>query len=238
MYNGKQVSLKNIMWRIASHPLMKDINYEDAAMYAIEAINLIGAPLTFTNKVTRPPIKVDDFKATLPSDLKLIRGVKMHDTDIALKYATNIYHDDKCKEDFGENCYYDSDYTYTVQSNVITTSFEEGLIVISYQALPLDKEGYPMIPDDQKVKEAIRYFIMYCHLEGLYDLGKIPQRTFYRIEQNKNWYIGAAQSSMQMQGMDHLQSTMNAVNRLLINNREHSRAFKYLQQQETNVKYR
>lgn len=236
MYNGKTISLQEIMWRISTHPLMKDLNYEDAAMYAIEAIRLINMPLIYENKVTNPPIKITEHKAALPDDLLQVRGVKEAHSNIAYKYATDIYHVDMCKKDFGD-CKYDNDFTYEIQSNVIITSKRETEILISYKALGTDEQGYPLIPDIQKVKEAIRYYIMYAHLEPLYDIGKVTDKAFHRIEQNYLWYIGAAQTATTLQGLDHLETTFNAINRLLINDTEHSRGFKYLNVKESDKKY-
>ena len=236
MQNGKTVSLQEILWRVATHPLMKDLNQDDAAMYAIEAIKLIGSPLIFVNKLTNPPIVIKGHKALLPDDLVQIRGVKDADSSIAYRYSSDIYHADSCEEDFGA-CQYSDDYTYLIQSNVITTSTEKGRIIISYQALDVDEDGYPLISDNQKVREAVRYHIMYSHLEGLYDIGKITDRAFQRIEQNAQWYMGAAQSSSVLQGMDHLETTMNAINRLLINNTAHSRGYRHLSKKEINKKY-
>lgn len=229
MYNGKTVSLKEILWRVASHPLMKDLNEDDAAMYAIEALRLLGTPLIFLNKLTNPPIEICNHKAALPDDLLQIRGVKESDSNIAFKYSSDIYHSDQCAEDFGP-CEYREDYTYIVQNNVIITSKKEVTITISYKGLATDNEGYPMIPDVQEVKEAVRYHIMYSHLEGLYDIGKITDKAFNRIEQNAQWYMGSAQSSTVLQGLDHLETTMNAINRLLINTTSHSRGFRYLKE--------
>lgn len=236
MYNGKTVSLKEIMWRVSAHPLMKDIMYEDAAMYAVEALRILNVSLLNENKLTNPPIKIVDHKGRLPSDLVLIRGVKELGTNIAFRYSTDIYHADSCSEDFGA-CEYRDDYTYIVQSDVIITSKKECKVIMSYQALSVDEEGYPLIPDNQATREAIRYYIMYSHLEPLYDIGVVTDRAFQRIEQNYLWYMGAAQSSNVMQGLDHMESTMNALNKLIINTTEHSRGFRTLNKKEINKKY-
>lgn len=237
MYNGKTVSLKQIMWRVANHPLMRDINYEDAAMYALEAIRLIGAPLMYTNALTKPPVNINDHKGRLPSDLIEIRGIKDADTNFVYKYASDIYHGDFCKEDFGD-CQYNKDYTYTISNGVITTSIKKGQVIISYKKIETDEEGYPLIPDNIKVLNAIRYYIMYSHLEPLNDIGKVSDKAFNRIEQNYLWYVGGANTSMQLANLDHLETTMNAVNRLLINNSAHERGFRFLQEKEGNTKYK
>jgi len=204
------------------HPLAAQLTYEDAAEYAIEAIRLLGAPLALLDKVTKPPITINSYKAALPADLLNFKGVRLLKSkedhglpDIALRYATDIYHKGlNCSTE--DNCS-TTEYTYTVQNGVIFTSFEEGEIEISYKSLPVDDDGFPLIPNNQKTKLAIEYYVLYRFLEPLYDIGKITDKAFNRIEQNKCWYIGSANSSLLLQGPDHVESIMNSINRLIIN---------------------
>lgn len=234
MYNGKSVSLKEVMFEVMRNPMMKDISFEDAASFAISALHLINAPLIYKDKVTQPLVDIQEFKGELPFDLVKIRGVRViqnqdnHDFDsIPLTYATDIFHKalncntmftKQSREKYKETGYIDyrNEYTYTVQQNKIFTSFEEGKIEISYQALDVDEEGFPLIPDNQKVKEAIKYYIMRQYLEPLFIMGKISDKAYNYVEQQYNWYIGAAQSATKLAGMDQLEATMNAINRLLV----------------------
>lgn len=237
MYNGQTTSLKSILWKVMNHPLADDLNYEDAAMYAIEAIELIGAPLSYLDKVTPSPVDIVDYKAYLPEDLINIRGVKLLDGRYgrALGHSTDIYHmESDCNQPSSKK---DNHFTYTIQSGIITTSFEEGSIIISYKALPLDSEGYPLIPNEIKTKLAIEYYILYRYLSPLNDIGKVTDKAFYKITQNKDWYIGASQASLQMQGMDHLEATMNAINRLLVNDSAHKNFYRTLGTKEHIKRY-
>ena len=47
------------------------------------------------------------------------------------------------------------DYTYLITPNYIKTNAETGYIMLAYQAVPTDAEGYPLIPDNQSFIEAI-----------------------------------------------------------------------------------
>lgn len=49
---------------------------------------------------------------------------------------------------------------YKIQGNYIQTSFECGFIKMHYLALPTDKEGYPLIPDNQNFKQALEWHVM------------------------------------------------------------------------------
>lgn len=242
MYSGKTISLKTILWKVLGNPLATDLTYEQAAEWAAEAIPLLGSPLVFDDIVSDPLIKVVNYKAAMPSNLIAIRGVRLiTDTDnfennsIALRYATDIYHS-------GINCSTDSEgniveYTYSVQSGVIFTSFEEGYIQIAYQGLGVDKDGYPLIPDESKTKLALEYYILHRFLEPLWMVGKITDKAFSYIEQKRHFYMGSASTSMKLQGIDHAESIMNTINRLIINTKAHGDFYKGSGMKERFKKY-
>jgi len=237
MYNGQNVSLKTILWKVLNQPIAADLTYEDAAAFAVEAIRLIGAPLSFEDIVTTP-ILVTNYKAPLPSNLLNIRGVRIinnlenfDDGAIALRHATDIYHT-------GASCNPDSDndipyeYTYTVQKGIIFTSIPSGYVQISYKGLPVDEDGYPLIPNEQKTLLAIEYYILHRFIEPLWIIGKITDKAFSYIEQKRHFYMGGADTSLKLQSQDHLESVMNTINRLIVNDSAHSNFYKNSGQQE------
>lgn len=111
------------------------------------------------------------------------------------------------------------EFTYIAQNGVIQTSFREGTVVISFYGIGCDDDGYPLIPDNEQVKLCLEYYILFRFLEPLFIAGKITDKAFNYINQKKSFYMGAANTSMQLQGIDHLESTMNAINRLIINDK-------------------
>ena len=237
MFNGQTVSLKTILWKVLNNPLAADLTYEDAAAFVVEAIRLIGAPLSFEDLVT-PPILVTNNKAPLPANLLNIRGVRIinnlenfDDGAIALRHATDIYHNGAdCGVDSENNIPYE--YTYTVQKGIIFTSIPSGYIQISYRGLPVDDDGYPLIPNEQKTLLAIEYYILHRFLEPLWIIGKITDKAFTYIEQKRHFYMGGADTSLKLQSPDHLESIMNSINRLIINDTAHSSFYRGSGQKE------
>ncbi len=49
---------------------------------------------------------------------------------------------------------------YQVVGNMIQTSFEEGYIKVHYWSIPVDKEGYPLLPDNANFKRAVEWHII------------------------------------------------------------------------------
>lgn len=218
MNSGKLVSMGHIMYKVLRHPLAQDLAYDQAAEFALEFIKLVGAPLSFSNKITVPPLEVKNYKALIPSDLISVKGVKYigesdcDSEDIAMRYATDIYH--------GTSDIF-SELTYTLNSCVLTTSFSKGFVVVSYSGIDIDEEGYPMIPDNESFKFGLEYFIMWRHLESIWSMGKITDKVFQYYEQKKCWYLGQAGTSLTLSGIDHLESMMKGLNRILIQTNSH-----------------
>jgi hypothetical protein len=92
--------------------------------------------------------------------------------------------------------------------------------------------GYPLLPDEEAILYAIEFHIRWRYLYGMWEMGKIPDKVFTQVSQDRDFYIGAAQSSKQIAGMDHLESTMNALNRLIIPDFSHRHGFKHLGKKE------
>ena len=119
-----------------------------------------------------------------------------------------------------------SEFTYTASNGVVTTSVRDGQIEIAYSALACDDDGYPLVPDNEQVKLCLEYYILFRFLEPLWIAGKITDKAFNYVDTKKCFYMGAANTNMQLQGTDHLESVMNAVNRLIINDRAFDNFYK------------
>jgi hypothetical protein len=218
MVSGKTCSLGNILWKVLKQPIIQDLKYEDAAEYAIEYLRLIGASLAFEDKVTNPPLKLNNYKVALPNNLISIKGVQYSNDGctlgVAMRYASNIYHTD-IENSKNCNSYY-QECTYITQSNILTSSIKEGWITISYMALVTDEFGYPLIPDNESFKVALEYYIIHRTLEGLWSMGKITDKVFQYYEQKRHYYSAQVTNSMIIKNMDQMETMMNAVNRMII----------------------
>lgn len=218
MMTGATISVGNILWKVLKQPIVQDLKYEDAAEYAIEYLRLIGAPLSFEDKVTNPPIKLNNYKVALPNNLISIKGVQYSIDEctqgVAMRYASNIYHTDiKNNKDCVDNY---QECTYITQSNVLTSSIKDGWITISYMAIAVDDFGYPLIPDNESFKVGLEYYIIHRTLEGLWSMGKITDKVFQYYEQKRHYYSAQATNSMTIKNMDQMETMFNAINRMII----------------------
>lgn len=251
MTNSNYKSLGTILWKVLRNPLASEITYEDAAEYALEFIKLIGAPVIYLDKIEL--LSLFNYKAELPCDLLYINGIRYNDVSvegyigqpIAMREASNIYHQDPYEHKNEQDTEFDlrgnhrkTEFTYTIQKGIIFTSMQTGSIEIAYKAIATDEEGYPLIPDNEKVMLGLEYYILSRYLEPLWMMGKITDKAFEYIQQKRYFYTPSAFTSLQMPGIDKMETLMNSLNRLVINSNAHQNFFKKAGEKERFRKWR
>lgn len=233
IWNGKYVSINNIITKVYRDMGMSDqINYTDAVEWIGEAIELIGNPGTHHEIVDI--IEVSEYRARLPLCLHQIQsawgydGVVdagcLNDTTgfIPMRYSTDVMHHytTSCKD---REC--QSRLTYKVNNDFMFANFESGAIKLSYWAIASDENGFPLIPDQIKFREAVaghlKWKIAFIKWMG----GKMPGAVYQKIEQDRDWYIGAAQTAGQMPGLDMMEGIKNNFLRLIPKINQHMDGF-------------
>lgn len=248
-WSSKYTSVHEIIAKVYRDMGMQDqLNIADAIEWAGEAIELIGAPFHLSEKIEH--LSIVDYKANLPCDLHYVQSMKACpgelSTDVCFKpstghyipmrYSTDLYHHWYCDSEYfcEDNC---SDLTYKLNDDYVHTSFSEGYVLISYLGIPIDEEGYPKIPDDIKFKEAVAGHIKWRLGFIRWMTGKIPGGVYQKLEQDRDWYIGAAQTRAQMPSMDMMESIKNNWLRLIPKINQHSDGFKSSGQREQRINH-
>jgi hypothetical protein len=102
------------------------------------------------------------------------------------------------------------DVTYEVNSNYIYTSFKNGAkVLMSYKSFPIDKEGFPLIPDHIKFKQAVQWYIINKLDYQGWIQGKIGRDVFTYSETQRDWYIGAATTAANIPSIDGMETLKN-----------------------------
>lgn len=244
MINGKYTSIEPIISKVYRDMGMKDsMDLNDAVEWAGECIELIGAVYSLTEKVARVP--VTNYKASIPCDLHLfetVAGVEMtnlEDTDYSgiafnsMLYATDSYHHYYCGQMKESNC--DGTLTYKVNDNFIFTNFEEGQVLISYQAIPTDDRGYPLVPAAISFKMAVSAYISERLGFIQWKSGKMQANVYNKLEQERAFYTGQAGTSGQLVSLDQMQAIQNNMLRLIPKINQHADGFK--SQNESEKRY-
>lgn len=228
MIQTNTISIGAILWKVLNNPLASNLTFDEAAEFATEAIRLVGAPVLFEDKPAE--IKIVEHKGLIPTDIIYIKGVREPETGRTFREATDIYHQSDYQSELTE-------LTYEIKKNIIFTSIRTGCIEMSYKALQTDEQGYPMVADHAKLKLALEYYILHRYLEPMYMMGKITDKAFHYVEQKRHFYMGSASNDLKMPSMDKMESIMNGVNRLLVNQNPHANGFKNYGKQEQFKKY-
>lgn len=179
--NYKIVSSKTVIAKIYRDLKPKDSSWEiDALEWIGEAMEFIGYFSGFILKDT--DLRVSGFKATLPSDFYTLIAVKVGDFKLKeengidpvvhgrlseIVYQTSL---SSLDGDFSFKSLqiYPNEYYY-LEPNYIKTSFSAGQVKLVYLAFPVDECGYPLIPDNIVVKQAIEWYILRQMILGGYD---------------------------------------------------------------------
>ena len=216
----RYISIKQILDDSLDHPLLKDVSLERAINHAIHFIRTVGMPKAFNEKTELVDIK--DYRGLLPCDLESIIQVRTHNecnkTYEVFRYSTDNFHMSNSKQD-------SYDLTYKVQGSVIYTSMKEGTIEISYRAITVDDDGYPMIPDSSEYINALELYIKKKCFTVLFDTGKITPQVYNQVCQDYAWAVGQAQSDLVRLSIDEMQSFTNSWNTLVTRTTEHNSGF-------------
>lgn len=117
--------------------------------------------------------------------------------------------------------------TYKINENFVFTNYQEGFIYLSYQAIPVDEEGFPLIPEDTKYKEAVKAYLRMKIDYMLYRKNLIARDIYQEAIQMWSFRCGQAQNEAKMPSIDQMQGIQNQ-QKLVMNRFHHSNFFKNL----------
>lgn len=227
------ISIKQVMSDLLDHPLLQDLTLERAVNYAVHFIQIVGVPKEFEEKTAL--IDIQDYRGLLPCDFYDMIQVRTHKkgehVPRVFRYTTDSFHLSPNKET--EHKYLnDWDLTYKIQNSIIFTSMKEGTIEIAYHAFMIDKEGYPLIPENSSFIQALELYIKKKVFTILFDQGKISPAVLQNTQQEYSWAVGQAQRDLTMPTIDQMESISNMWCQLLQRNNEHGKGMKPLGRRE------
>ena len=231
MKNGKLVSIKLIADTLMQNPLLKDLSWEFIVSNAVECMRIVGTPAMFVSK--EEVIQVKNFKGSLPIDIINVNAVMKVEAGGALtplsdNQDTLAAHYDSYSSAAGQA----GGLSYTLNNSRIFPNFEEGKLLIIYKAIATDEECYPLIPDNQELIRALRAYIKYQWFDILNDLDKISGAKLQKAEIDYSYYVGQAQSNLQMPDEAEMESLVNSMTKILPSRTEFQNRFKFLGSQE------
>ena len=223
--NGKHVSLKNIIAKVYRDlGLKEEEDFINFIEWGSEALEHIGVFEQLETKSLCIPITF--YKGELPQDLVYLNYVGYGNQNLLPttnlqgpldlgNVSDTINADTGLAIRLGEKLDLITTGTFSPNGNVNTYSIsygyirigkETGNIHISYQAMPMDNEGYPLVPDDVSFREAVYRYIVYKWLYSQYIRGTVSPNVYNDAETKWHWYCGQAGSKAQMPSLGQMES--------------------------------
>lgn len=121
-------------------------------------------------------------------------------------------------------------YTYKIDHGYIFTNFRDGYVQVAYRGFPMDSAGFPMVPDDPKLREALKFHILYKIDWRNWRMNPSPQNKSLAndSEQQRDWYIAAARTKAHIPSVDKMESLKNQWLRSSPKVNEHKNGFSSL----------
>jgi hypothetical protein len=219
MYAGKTVSYRAILDK-QSRDFGFDITPEQGLEWLAEFMAHTNVGMVLETKIEYVPIC--DGRGDLPADLHKIIQIA-HIDGITLieqaecgegvltpmRWATDSFHKRYHRDDRDYTT--ESRHTYTVGQNVVFPSFSEGFVAISYDAIPIDSEGYPTIPAEQQWLEAATHELAWKAARKRWLKDSLADKKYQQIERDRDWYFAqAVNHAKQWNGVDQAETQKNS----------------------------
>jgi len=124
------------------------------------------------------------------------------------------------------------DLTYIIKPGYIKTNIRYGYIMLAYQAVPTDGDGYPMIPDNQSYIEAVYWYIVMKLLYPKWVSGQTRDAVYFDARRSWNFYCKQAYGNALLPNKDQMESIKNAWVRLIPEINEHTSGYSTLGQRQ------
>lgn len=241
-------NIRRVLDNLMDHPMLRDINLEQAVRYTLRFISLHGYPKLYKDKDAIIPIK--DFRGMLPCDLESIIQVKDLKSGLCLRSMTDTFNEvddfrkDKCftcekdpfdkhqKELYIPHRHIHGELSFKTQGRVIYTSFPEGEIEIRYKSIPVDEDGFPLIIDNENYLAALEAFIKVQIFTIKYDTGKINAGILQNAQQDYAFRAAELQDEFTVPSISEMETYTRMYNTALMSMRHFDGGFKRLGDRE------
>lgn len=190
------INIREVLSRLTRHPLLQDITLEQVVQYTIDFIYIFGMPKLYQDKEVT--IHIDNYRAELPCDLISINQVKDIKSDTCMRSTSDTFYNTDTNKS--------QELVFRTQGQVIFTSFKTGDILVSYKAIPIDEDGFPLLIDNAVFLRALEAYIKKEVFTVLFDMGKIQAGVMQNTQQQYAWLAGQLQSEFTIPSISEMES--------------------------------
>lgn len=210
--NIQYTNIRVILDDLLQHDLLQDLSLEQLVGYVIKFNGIFNIPEMYISKEDH--IEIQDYRGALPCDLVSVIQVKDNKDDVCIPAISGTFFNPHSME-----------RGFKTQGSVIFTTFKEGNITIAYRAIPTDEEGYPLIMDNEKYKNALELYIKKDKFTKFFDTGKINQAVLQSTQQEYAWAAGQLSEELKMPSLSEWENISNAHSQLLQKTGEFKKGF-------------
>ena len=224
MFEGNYTTIRTVIENIQRDTEYDhNLNLYDVAEWTWKAMDLIGAKVALDSKETE--IEIEDHVGELPFAFKSINGIRLSTSKLNAVAASDDFF--KTNWELDSSSMLGTD-TYKINNKFIFTSFKEGLIQLSYNAIKLDDKGFPLVPDETRYLDAVEAYIRYKMDYRMYRSGLIS-RTIYE-ESKQHWFYTckSAFNKMVTPNVDKAEALRKQLSKMLDNRQAHNSGFRTL----------
>ena len=217
------INIREALSRVLRHPLLQDVTLEQAVQYTIDFIGIFGMPKLYQDK--EEVLHIEDFRAKLPCDLISINQIKECKTGVCLRSMTDNF---MPREHYDRSAGYriPQELSFKTQGQVLYVSFKTGDVSVSYKAIPVDKEGFPLLINNPVFLKALEAYIKKEAFNILFDMGKIAPVVLQNTQQQYAWLAGQLQSEFTIPSISEMESIKRSWCTLLQRTSEFNNGFK------------
>lgn len=196
--------------------LSTEINESSVIEWIAEVLSKIGTYYQYDELNIN--LELDNGKCKLPPNFYKIINITYNNRP--LMWSTNSFVKDyECEECESKIPLCCQEHSFYINNNYIITDIKNNeplnKICLSYLAIPLDEEGYPLIPDDIHFLEACTKYVTYMLDYREWRKGNIADKVLQKSEQEYLWYVGAAGGSANMLTLQQTENLKNIWTRLI-----------------------
>lgn len=205
-----------------------ELNQSNIIEWVGEAMSMIGAYSQYRNVSANPTIS--NYRVPLPCDFVYLIDISYNGKPMSYqnKSMLNNYLCPDCNT--VPHCC--TSETFYIENGYLNTSFEEGEICIIYQAVMVDDEGFPMIPDNVYFDKALASYCTYMLDRIAYRKGKLPEKIMRDSERDWYFYVNSARGSANQPSLAELENLKNLWVRLMPLQNEYKSHFSNINNQE------
>lgn len=248
--NNTFISLKRVVEDvIQNHPFVDyEIDWAKIVNITARTLKVFGIPQYHIDKFHK--ITIEDHRGDLPDDYLYFDLFVDCKSKLPLKYSGDVtmirLHNSSCCNITSETNSPNSttfkghlpafstftDQTYRLNEDYIFTSFKEGEVVVYYSSIPLDDEGYPLIPDNEAFIRALELQIAKQIAYELWVMEKLPDKVYQEVKRNAAWAKANAIGEHRIPDQDRLEYWLHTFRLTLIPDiHHHSKRFAWNRQQ-------